>query len=93
MINIGIRKGTEEGVRWGLHDVETDNRGLDETWVHLYNEDRTDYLTVVIGIKDAIDIVENAFENHYPEDSDILLRAREMCEDLRDFLKGENVYA
>ena len=82
-----IRKGTEQGCKWGLHDVEGDNRGMDETWIHLYNEDRSDYRTVVIGIEEAVDIVENAFENSVHHQSRVLTEAMKHCEALRKLLR------
>jgi len=85
--NIGIRKGTERGLLWGLGEIEWDNRGLDETWIHLYNEDNSDYRTIVIGIEDAVDVVENAFENSLEEDSEDMRRVTALCDELRALLQ------
>jgi len=81
-----IRKGTERGIMWGFHS-ESDNRGMDETWIHLYNEERTDFLTVSIGIEEAIGIIENAFENSVDEGSVFMTRAADLCEELRELIK------
>jgi len=88
-IEVSIQGGPYGVIEWGHDRKEWDNRGLDETWIHLYNFDETEVKTVVIGIAEAINIVENAFENSFPEDSYELFRVQEMCNDLRKYLKGE----
>lgn len=86
-MSIYIRKGTEEGAKWGLHDVEIDNRDSSETWVHLYNEDRSDYRTVEIGFEDILDLIENMFEN--ATDTPEILGKMDACIDILKELQIE----